>query len=641
MQLIVLDFETYFDSSRDYTLKKMTTEAYLRDPRFEVHGVGLKISWIKAEWYSRPREVFNAIDWNETAVICHHAHFDAGILSFHYGIRPRLIIDTLSMARALVGNHIKVGLDSLAKHYGLQAKTVPYNLFDGKHWHELTRPVQYSVAVGCCHDVNLTWDIFQRLAAEFPAEEYAMVDSTVRMFTEPVLVGNTVKLADIWRVEKQERRELLDQLRVSGSDIRSDETFAALLRAEGIEPETKTTTKGNTKYAFAKTDQFMRDLQDSEDVRVQALASARLDQKSNIVQTRSGRLGAMSTRGAMCVYLAPHAAHTTRWGGGDKLNWQNFPREAKPDEEGRVGIALGETIEAPPGSSCVVVDASQIECRLLNYIAGQWDVIERFAQKQDPYINIASQFYGHEVYKPAKGDLRFAEMEQKRGTGKQLELSCGYGAGAATIQATAAKGTYGPPVQITLPEALRARDLYRDTHPGVVALWETSNDVLKNIQRGFDFDWLVFKIRNKRLYLPNGLFLNYESLHWRNEEREEINEWQGDAWVTTGVGKVTKPKGWYLNTRKGTVKMYGAKLVENFIQALSACHIRLAWRSMMQLGVKVASMEHDKLILCVPAAVAPDVLLEAQTAMAKPPPWAPGIPLDSDGYVSRTFKREK
>lgn len=634
MQLAVLDFETYFDS-RYYTLKKMTTEAYLRDRRFEVHGVSLRFGERDndALWYGgeEARAWLYAIDWPNTAIICHHAHFDAGILAFHYGIRPRLIIDTLSMARALVGNHIKVGLDSLAKHYGLQAKTVPYNLFDGKHWHELTGPVQYSVAAGCCHDVNLTWDIFQRLAAEFPAEEYAMVDATVRMFTEPVLVGNTSKLAEIWSVEEQERRELLEQLRVSGGDIRSDETFAALLRAEGIEPETKTTAKGNKKYAFAKTDQFMRDLLESEENRVQALASARLDQKSNIVQTRSGRLGAMSTRGAMCVYLAPHAAHTTRWGGGDKLNWQNFPRES----------ALGETIEAPPGSSCVVVDASQIECRLLNYMAGQWDVIERFARKQDPYISIASMFYGHEVYKPKPDDPRFAEMEQKRGTGKQLELSCGYGAGGPTIQATAAKGTYGPPVQITIEDAMRARDLYRDTHPAVTALWEASNDVLKNIQRGFDFDWLVFKIRNKRLYLPNGLFLNYESLHWRNEEREEINEWQGDTWVTTGVGEVTKPKGWYLNTRKGTVKMYGAKLVENFIQALSACHIRLAWQECLRAGIKIVSMEHDKLIACE-SREKPGLTLDfMRHVMQQPPPWAPGIPLDSEGYVSRTFKREK
>jgi DNA polymerase len=351
----------------------------------------------------------------------------------------------------------------------------------------------------------------------------------------------------------------------------------------------------------------MRDLLEDGEPRVQALVSARLAEKSNIVQTRSARLHAMSRRGALCVYLAPCGAHTTRWSGGDKLNWQNFPRESE----------LGKAIEAREGSALVIVDASQIECRLLNYIAGQWDVIERFARKEDPYTSIASEFYGFPVTK---------DNPAERGTGKQLELSCGYGAGGPTIKATAAKGTYGPPVQLTDEQAVQARDLYRARHPAVVALWQAAGDVLKNINNGFDFDWLVFKIRNKRMYLPNGLFLNYESLNWYDEDGPSTSAQDN--------------RGWRLQTRKGSVKMYGAKLVENFIQALSACHIRLVWGK-IGAGVKVVSMEHDKLILCVHEGDAEAVLRGVQELMRDPPPWAPGIPLDSEGYVSRTFKREK
>ena len=45
-------------------------------------------------------------DWSKTAVLCHHAHFDGLILAHHYGVRPALWLDTLSMARALIGNHL-------------------------------------------------------------------------------------------------------------------------------------------------------------------------------------------------------------------------------------------------------------------------------------------------------------------------------------------------------------------------------------------------------------------------------------------------------------------------------------------------------------------------------------------------------
>jgi DNA polymerase len=620
MQIVTLDFETYFDS--DYTLKKMTTEAYVRDPRFEVHGCAFKFyhdhpaKWV--EWMLVDT-VLAGIDWSQTAVLCHHAQFDGFILAHHYGIKPALWLDTLSMARALVGNHIKVGLDSLAKHFGLTAKTVPYDLFKGKHWHELDPSVQDMVARGACHDVNLTWDIFCKMALAFPPQEFTLCDATVRMFTEPVLVGQTSQLAAIVSQELKERQELLDSLETNKKVIGSDEMFAELLRAEGVEPEIKTTAKGNQKYAFAKTDQFMRDLKEDENPRVAALAEARLAQRSSILYTRAARLAAMSERGALCVYLSYCGAHTTRWSGGDKVNWQNFPRES----------TIGEAIEAPEGHSCVVSDASQIECRLLNRVAGQWDVIERFARHEDPYIGIASEFYREPVYKPAEGDSRYSEMEQKRGTGKQLELSCGYGAGGPTIQATAAKGTYGPPVFITAEDALRARDLYRSRHPAVVSLWQSAEVVLKRISYGEDFTWTTgggfsSPVKNRKIYLPNGLFLNYESLEWNRELTD------GDVY-----------EGWSLKTRNGLVKMYGAKLIENFIQALSACHIRSVWLACQQHGMRFVNMEHDKLIAVEQDLDAGKWLRVLQQEMRRPPPWLPDIPLDSDGHVSKTYKRVK
>ena len=50
MDLITLDFETYY--SREYSLSKMTTEEYIRDPQFEVIGVGVKVNNAETEWAS-------------------------------------------------------------------------------------------------------------------------------------------------------------------------------------------------------------------------------------------------------------------------------------------------------------------------------------------------------------------------------------------------------------------------------------------------------------------------------------------------------------------------------------------------------------------------------------------------------------
>src|ERR1700721_1349046 len=115
MNILTLDFETYFDD--EYTLKKMTTEAYVRDPRFEALMCGFR--WCSGEFATEPANQYwiggpeltaelDSIDWNTTAVIGHHMHFDCLILSHHYGIKPRFIYDTLSMARLQLGNHISV-----------------------------------------------------------------------------------------------------------------------------------------------------------------------------------------------------------------------------------------------------------------------------------------------------------------------------------------------------------------------------------------------------------------------------------------------------------------------------------------------------------------------------------------------------
>src|SRR6266851_7248699 len=121
------------------------------------------------------------------------------------------------------------------------------------------------------------------------------------------------------------------------------------------------------------------------------------------------------------------------------------------------------------------IDLSQIECRILNTVAGQWDVVEKFRQGKDLYSELASQFYGFPVTKAQAAE---------RGTGKQLELSCGYGAGGPTIVRTARAGTYGPPVHLSDEQGLAARDLYRGTHPAVVNLWKTGEKFLWHLLNG-------------------------------------------------------------------------------------------------------------------------------------------------------------
>jgi len=328
VNLLVLDFETMF--SDDYTLKKMTTEAYIRDPRFEALGCGFIFPDGSRQWVNGPelRNFLCGFAWGEWAVLAHHAQFDGLILSHHYGIKPRFWYDTLSMARLSLGVHLSVGLDNLARHFGLEGKTVPYNEFRGKRFADLGRDLLGRLGAGCLHDCALTKTIFDRLSPSFPQDEYQTIDTTVRMFTQPVLEADIDQLGEIWSAEELRRVNLLDELGATAKEIGSNETFTALLAAEGVEVEYKQGKNGPIP-AFAKTDQFMEELLEDANPRVQALAAARLGIKSTIDQTRAERFGWMASRGRCPVYLRYCGAHTTRWSGGDGVNWQNLRRGGK------------------------------------------------------------------------------------------------------------------------------------------------------------------------------------------------------------------------------------------------------------------------------------------------------------------------
>ena len=162
--ILALDFETRW-SSADYTLSKMTTEAYIRDPRFKAFGVCIHeygtdkhTQWYKHEELPR---IFSCYDWTKTAVLAHNAMFDIGIMSMIYGINPCFIFDSLSMARALRGVEVGNSLSKLAEAFELPPKGRAVHSTDGLE--ELTPEIEAELLDYCKHDVFLCEEIFTRL----------------------------------------------------------------------------------------------------------------------------------------------------------------------------------------------------------------------------------------------------------------------------------------------------------------------------------------------------------------------------------------------------------------------------------------------------------------------------------------------
>ena len=220
----------------------MSTEAYIRDPRFKAHGAAIKWSKsVPAKWYDEKelRYVLSQEDWSDVFLICHHTAFDGLILSHHYGVVPKMYGCTMSMARLLDPIHLSVSLDSVRQRFGMQPKRTPYTLFRGKHWEDLDQQTQETLAKGCEDEVESIWKIFGILAKSFPSEEYCVVDSVIRMFVEPVLRADADLLADLWEKEAGAKQTRMQALGITEADVQSADKFQALLEAEGVEIQHK------------------------------------------------------------------------------------------------------------------------------------------------------------------------------------------------------------------------------------------------------------------------------------------------------------------------------------------------------------------------------------------------------------------
>jgi hypothetical protein len=620
MNIAVLDFETYWCTRTGYTLSKMTTEAYVRDPRFHAHMCGIVMVDGKTREVTKRKVLvgdniglaLDSIDWSQTAALAHHAQFDGLILSHHYGIKPARWYDTLSMARAVHGDTIPLSIDSLAKHHEVGEKGKDIIRTDGVP--RLTGALLHTIAGYCINDVDITWRVFLKLLRNFNRGELKLIDQTVRLFTEPVLQLNRAVLSDYIMELQANKADLLLSADAGRDALMSNEKFAELLIARGITPGRKVSPRTNKPtYAFAKTDPFMKSLLEHDDEEVQALAAARLGIKSTLAETRAQRMIDMGLRGPACIYLNYGGAlQTHRHSGGDKMNWQNMQRGSK----------LRLACEAPPGHVVLVGDSSNIEARVLPAVAGQTDSVERFRRKEDPYCYMATKIFGHEVRKNDPGNPNW---EAERFIGKTAVLGLGYGMGADKYYTTL-QGKAG----ITLAFCKEVVEIFRETNDKVKEFWYECDRHLAHMDAGLRYriglaDIELYTTRHG-IILPNGLVIKYPGL------KRAKTEWGN---------------GWQFIKRKQPVHIYGAKTVENIVQALARIIVMDQAVAFVEqsraagYNWRLANLVHDEVVAIVPEKEADEAKKLLTNIMGTPPKWWPDLPVASEAGYAKNYRDAK
>jgi DNA polymerase len=602
MNIITIDFETYY--AQDFSLTKTTTEEYVRDDRFEVIGVAVKENGGETKWctgtHGEVADFLAAYNWDGAAVLAHNAMFDSAILTWVFGIKPMAWLDTLSMARAIHGSEVGNSLAKLVQYYNLGEKGTEVLNALGKRRKDFSEAEMEAYGGYCINDVELTYRLFQKLLPHFKLPELKLIDVTLKMFSEPVLMLDTPLLEAHLEDVKNRKEILLKAVNEDRESLMSNQKFAELLIKCGVVPPTKISpATGLETLAMAKSDEGFKALMEHPDERVQALVAARLGNKSTLEETRTSRFIEISKRGSMPVPLQYYAAHTGRWGGSDKINLQNLP------SRGANGGKLKKAICAPKGHVIIDSDSAQIEARVLAWLAGQTDLVEAFKNGEDVYKIMASAIYSKAVDEIQK-DERFV--------GKTTILGAGYGMGAPKFQ-TQLK-TFG--TEISEGEAAHIIGVYRSTYPMIPKLWNQGNNAIEAMANNQSIEFgngAVVVSGNQGILMPNGLYQRYPNL--RQVDMDGKYQYAYDA-------------------RRGINKIYGGKLVENICQGLARCIIG---EQMVKIAkkYKVVLTVHDAIACIAKEEEAAEAMVYVEECMKWVPDWATGLPLSCEAGYGKNY----
>jgi DNA polymerase len=280
---------------------------------------------------------------------------------------------------------------------------------------------------------------------------------------------------------------------------------------------------------------------------------------------------------------------------------------------------------APAGRKLVIADLSNIEGRVLAWLAGEDWKVKAFYD--------FDRGIGHDLYVVAFSEAFDVKPEEvvdnkkngdgsMRQYGKTMELAGGYGGGVGAYRTMG-----GPAVAAMTDDDIQVLvSAWRKSHPNVVKLWYGVEAAAKQAIRKPDdlshYDRLQFDMKDDwlRIKLPSGRYLSY-----RNAKIE-------DGRITfEGVNQFTK--------KWERIDTYGGKLVENIVQAVARDVFMTGMVGAEQHDYGVCIRVHDELITETPD-TADYSVAQLASIMSTNPSWAVGLPLAAAGFETHRYKKD-
>lgn len=368
----------------------------------------------------------------------------------------------------------------------------------------------------------------------------------------------------------------------------------------------------------------------------QVLALRQLLSKSSVKKYQAMQK-AMCQDGRVHGLLQFYGANRTgRWA-GRLVQVQNLPRNSMPDlEEARELVkqgnvpALAMLYDSVPdilsqlirtafipskNHHFYVADFSAVEARVIAWLSNEKWRQDAFAKNEDIYCASASQMFGVPVVKHGiNGELR-----QK---GKIAELALGYGGSIGALKAMGATK-----LGLTDDELPPLVQMWRNASPHIVQFWwdvdkaakECIKTHLPQTTHGMKF---IYRSGCMFLRLRSGRYLCYP------KPKIGTNRFGSESITFMGINTVKK---W------DRIETYGAKLVENIVQATSRDLLAEAMRRLEATGNTVVMHIHDEAVIDAPFNRSLDTMVQLMT---KVPDWANGLILNAAGFVSDFYKKD-
>lgn len=595
-----LDIESYYDTKSGYSLAKMPTINYCRDPRFK--SFGCSVGWNDEPMVYLTHDEFidwaDSVDWTTTAVCAHNCQFDACVLTQHYNIYAAYYICTQAVSQALLPID-SVALKKVAPLLGLGEKTNA--LVDG------ATESNDGMADYANNDNRLAKGIFETLYPMLSQDEQDLIHLHVRQAVEPSLVLDVDVLKQVRDDAFNSRAAAIEASGYTDQQLTSNQQFGALIRALGLTPPTKLSdATGEEMDAFGKnSDEFVEFMLQYPEYK--HIWDGRLAAKSNINVSRAEKFLSIAELNPLVpMPLKYCAAHTGRSGGTDGLNVQNLPSKRKSN--------MRKAFTAPKGQVIVVIDSAQIELRTNFYLSGQTDKLDVLVNGGCVYVAEAATQFGIEIVGiPKKGMV----PDDKRQYGKLCQLGLGFGMGAKKFRKTAAAGPLGmDPIYMTEDEAYNTVQAYRTGNSKIPAFWRyldaRINQMTLTTCSEIDEHGLTFV--HEGIVLPSGRMLQYPGLH-QNEEGQ---------WVY-GIDKKVK-------------FLWGGTMDENLTQAI-ARDIVFEQMLIIDKQYRVVSSTHDEVLYLANESEAEEALAFGISVLSQSPSWAPDLPVSAEGGFDHCYSK--